>query len=117
MVIFLFTTASRPALEPTQPPIQWVPETFFLRIKRPVREADHSPPSSTEVKECVELYFHSPNMPSWGGAQLKHRDNFTLIFIRIYHQEQNQDGVMAFLLRADYPKLYVCLYDLIFILN
>jgi len=27
-------------------------------------EADHSPPSSAEVKECVELYLHSPNMPS-----------------------------------------------------
>jgi hypothetical protein len=34
------------------------------------READHSPPSSTEVKEWVELYLHSPNTPSWRGAQL-----------------------------------------------
>jgi hypothetical protein len=25
------------------------------------READHSPPSSTEVNEWVELYLHSPN--------------------------------------------------------
>jgi hypothetical protein len=25
----------------------------------------------------VELYFHSPNTPSWRGAQLKHRDNYT----------------------------------------
>jgi hypothetical protein len=32
------------------------------------READHSPPSS--IKECVELYLHSPNTPSWRGAQL-----------------------------------------------
>jgi hypothetical protein len=31
-------------------------------------EADHSPPSSAEVKECVELYLYSPNMPSWHGA-------------------------------------------------
>jgi len=23
-------------------------------------EADHSPPSSAEAKECVELYLHSP---------------------------------------------------------
>jgi hypothetical protein len=30
----------------------------------PVREADHSPPSSAEVKECVELYLHSSNTPS-----------------------------------------------------
>jgi hypothetical protein len=31
-----------------------------LGVKRPVREADHSPPCSAEVKECVELYLHSP---------------------------------------------------------
>jgi len=24
----------------------------------------------------VELYLHFPYTPSWGGAQLKHRDNF-----------------------------------------
>jgi hypothetical protein len=29
-------------------------------VKRPEREADHSLPSSAEVKECVELYLHSP---------------------------------------------------------
>jgi hypothetical protein len=34
------------------------------------READHSPPSSAEVKEWVELYLYSPNTPSWRGAQL-----------------------------------------------
>jgi hypothetical protein len=28
------------------------------------------PPSSVEVEEWVELYFHSPNTPSWRGAQL-----------------------------------------------
>jgi hypothetical protein len=28
----------------------------------------------------VELYLHSPNMPSWRGAQLKHRGNFTFTF-------------------------------------
>jgi hypothetical protein len=34
------------------------------------READHSPPSSAEVKEWVELYLHSPNAPLWRGSQL-----------------------------------------------
>jgi hypothetical protein len=68
MGIFLFTTASRTALEPTQPPIQWVPGAVSLRVKRPGREAKHSPPSSVEVKEWVELYLHSPNTPSWHGA-------------------------------------------------
>jgi hypothetical protein len=51
-----------------------------LAVKRPGREAEQSPPSSDEVNERVEIYFYSPNTPSWCGAQLKkkHRDNFTL---------------------------------------
>jgi hypothetical protein len=55
----LFTTASRTALEPTQPPMQWVPGALSLGVKRQGREADHSPPSSAEVKDCVKLYLHS----------------------------------------------------------
>jgi hypothetical protein len=47
----------------------------FLVVKRPGREADHSLPSSDEVKECVELYVHSPSTPSWRGAQLKKTGN------------------------------------------
>jgi hypothetical protein len=66
--IFLFTTASRMALGPTQLLFQWVPVALSLGIKRPRREADHSAPSSAEVKECVELYLHSPTTPSWRGA-------------------------------------------------
>jgi len=43
----------------SQPPIQWVPGALSLGVKRPVHDDDHSPPSSAEVKECVELYLHS----------------------------------------------------------
>jgi hypothetical protein len=50
LVIFLFNTSSRSVLGPTQPPIQWVPGTLFLGLKRSGREADHLPPSSAEVK-------------------------------------------------------------------
>jgi hypothetical protein len=49
--IFLFTTVSRTALGHTQPPIQWVLGALSLGVKRPGREADHSPPSNAEVKE------------------------------------------------------------------
>jgi hypothetical protein len=58
--IFLFTTASRMSPGPTQSPIQWVPGVPSLGVKRSGREANHSSPSSAEVKECVELYLHSP---------------------------------------------------------
>jgi hypothetical protein len=61
--IFVFTTASKTALGPTQLPIRWVPGALSLGVMRPGREADHSPPSSSEVKEWVELYIHSPNTP------------------------------------------------------
>jgi hypothetical protein len=40
--------------------------------------ADHSPPCSVEVKDCMELYLHSPNTSSWRGAQLKHRTTLPL---------------------------------------
>jgi hypothetical protein len=49
--IFLFTTASRTVLGPTQPPIQSVPGPLSVEVKPPGREADHSPPSTAEVKE------------------------------------------------------------------
>jgi hypothetical protein len=49
----------------------------FSGVNRLEREANHSPQSGAEVKEWVELYLHSPNTPSWRGAQLKHRDSFT----------------------------------------
>jgi hypothetical protein len=42
---------SRTALGPTQPPIQWVPGAYSLGVKRPGREAEHSPSSRAEVKE------------------------------------------------------------------
>jgi hypothetical protein len=77
MGIFLFVTASRTAPGPTQPPIKWISGALSLGVKWPGHEADYSPPSSAKVKECMELYLHSPNTPSWRGAQLKHRDKFT----------------------------------------
>jgi hypothetical protein len=83
--IFLFTTASRTSMGPTQPTIQWVSGALSLGLKRPEREADHLSPSSAKVKECVEPYLHSPNTPSWLDAQLKkHRDNFTF-YLYLYY--------------------------------
>ena len=40
----------QPALEPTQPPMQWVP-VFFPGIKRPERGVDHPPHLAPRLKK------------------------------------------------------------------
>jgi hypothetical protein len=51
--ILLFSTAVfRQSLGPNKPSKQWVMWALFPGIKRPGREADHSPPSSPEVKKA-----------------------------------------------------------------
>jgi hypothetical protein len=57
MGFLLFATASRPAPEFIQPPVQWVLEALKPGVKRPAREADHSPPSSAEVKNAWSYTF------------------------------------------------------------
>jgi hypothetical protein len=49
--IFLFTTAYKPALGPTQSPNNVYQGFFPWEVKQPGCEAIHSPPSSAEVKE------------------------------------------------------------------
>jgi hypothetical protein len=34
-------------------------------VKRPGHGINRPPPSTTKVKERVELYFFSPSVPSW----------------------------------------------------
>jgi hypothetical protein len=69
--IFPLTSVSRPALGPTQPPVQWVPGVLSPGVKpRPGRDADHSPLSSAEVVNEYELYFLSPQAPPWRVAGL-----------------------------------------------
>jgi hypothetical protein len=48
--IFLFTTASRPALGSTQPPIQWLSGVLYPEVKRSGRETDYSPPSVLRLR-------------------------------------------------------------------
>jgi hypothetical protein len=47
--IFLFSIASRQALGPTQPPIQWVLGAVFFDVKQQGHEASHSTPPGAEV--------------------------------------------------------------------
>jgi hypothetical protein len=53
--IFLFSTSSRLVLRPMQPPIQWVPSAILPGIKRPGREADHSP-TIAEIHSLICLH-------------------------------------------------------------
>jgi hypothetical protein len=70
-MIFPLASVSRPALGPTQLPVQWVPWVFSPGVKaRPGRDADHSPPSVAEVENEYELYLLSPQAPPWRVAGL-----------------------------------------------
>jgi hypothetical protein len=81
--IFLLASVSRPALGPTQPPVQWVPVVLSPGVKaRPGRDADHSPPSSAEVVNESELYLLSPpsaSMACSGTALIKSEGKRKLI--------------------------------------
>jgi hypothetical protein len=45
-----FSTASKRALELTQPSMLWITAALSPRIKRLGREADHPPPTSADVR-------------------------------------------------------------------
>jgi len=66
---FFLVTVSRPALGPTQTPIQWVRGALTPAVKRLGRETHHSPPPRTEVKNAWSLP-PLPNTSSWRGNQL-----------------------------------------------
>jgi hypothetical protein len=57
-------------------PIQWVPGVLCMRVKRPGREADHSSPSSAEVKNAVS-YTSTPPIRLHGVVlKLKSTESF-----------------------------------------
>jgi hypothetical protein len=77
--IFLFASVSRPALGPTQPPIQWVPGPLSLGAKWPGCEADDSPPSSADVRNTWS-YTSTPQYVFRAWCLVKHKDDFTFTF-------------------------------------
>jgi hypothetical protein len=64
---FVFSRASRPTLEPTQPPIQSVEGALSPGLKRPRREANGSPSSNTKF-ENGGVIPPLPYTSSWDGA-------------------------------------------------
>jgi hypothetical protein len=73
---YLFSTLSTPALRSTQPPIQQVPGALSPGVKRPGREANHSPPDSTEVKK---MWIYTSILSTWS----------TLLFFLPYSRTPN----------------------------
>jgi hypothetical protein len=62
--ILSFSIESRPALGPTHSHLQWVPAFLSLGAKLQELEADDSLRLMPRLG-MVELYLHSPHMPSW----------------------------------------------------
>jgi len=75
----LFTTASRPALWPTQPPIQSVRWVVAPGVKRPRRKADYSFPPNAEFKNAWS-YTSIPHTRCWCGTGLSRMINLPLTF-------------------------------------
>jgi len=64
--------SSWPALEPIQPPIQWVPGVLSLVLKQPGREAYHWPSSTVEFN--IDTLLPSPQ--KYALMNYLWRDNF-----------------------------------------
>jgi hypothetical protein len=95
---FLFTIASRSALEPTQPPIQGVPGALSLGVNGPGREADRSPPSGAEFKSTWR-YNSTPPI---------HLHSVVLIYAQ--GQLQVTSAVVALLSICIERTSFVCMY-------
>jgi hypothetical protein len=75
--VFKFSIASTKALEPTQSPIKLVADAVSLGVKRQGREADHSPPSSADVKNVGALRRLSIGL----HGTVKKRDSFLYVIL------------------------------------
>jgi hypothetical protein len=79
----LGTTESRTALGPTQPPIQWVPGALSLGVKRPGREADHSPHLVPRLKNEWS-YTSTPPIRLMAWCLAKARGHLYLYLLPFY---------------------------------
>jgi hypothetical protein len=103
---FLFSAASKPALGPTAS-YSMCTGTLSLRVMRPGREVDHSPPSSAKVKECVTLYLH-PQHVFLAWCLVKAQGPLYLYLIRMRLNGEFLLEVMAFQKVALEDRLVRC---------
>jgi hypothetical protein len=85
-LIFLYSTASEPALVPFKPPIERVSADLFPGLQRPGREDDHSPPSSAAAKNGGTI-LHSPI--HLHGVMLKELSTETTLPSSLYCQNMH----------------------------
>jgi hypothetical protein len=104
---FPLTSVSRPALGSTQPPIYWVPGFLSGNKPRPWCDADHSPPSSAEVKNEYELYLLSSLAAAWHSGT-------TLLFNNMWWRLQIMElliTVKHFSILPSFPPPYVQIFS------
>jgi hypothetical protein len=116
--IFLFTTASRTTLGPTQPSIQWVSGALSLGVKRPGREADHLPPSSVEVENACS-YTSIPQYVLIAWCLVKHRGQlyahvFQMPTSNIFNTYVLLDMIWLGVRHIKYPEWYLTSHSAIF---
>jgi hypothetical protein len=75
-------------------------------VKLPGREADHSPPSSDEVKNAWSYTPFPQYADLWRGAQLKAQRPFYLYWQHLYHESELPVSV-----GGDVSLLYVILHQ------
>jgi len=89
--IVLFATLSKPAVGPTQPPLQLVPGGSG--VKRPRSESDHTPTSSAKTNDEWS-YTSTPQYVFMAWCLVTHRDNFNLFYL------YNRSGFQATVLTS-----------------
>ena len=82
---------------------------WFPRVKQLLRGINHSPPSSTKVKERVKLHFRPPTVPSWQviGWNLPFPFNFQ--YINSSHQQQKNSSMYCY--RTEAVMKCLCIYS------
>ena len=107
-----FPYLSRPALGPTQPPVQSAPGLF---TGGKVAEACRWPttPSSTEVEERGELYLYTAYVPSWHVIGSNLDLPYTISLVTKFHT-LNFNDLLGISIQPSIIYIYVFIYLFIF---
>jgi len=105
---------SRPALGPTQPPIQCY-RVSFPAVKRPGSGVDHPPPSSAEVKESVEFYSLSGSSRPVTGWTLPLAGYLKNKAVTVYKQRSVHNRLLYRLLHkyVNVSSFFLLIYQLL----